>query len=183
MPITLPTGITIRTVTFWYPAAHKGIDDWASVLSGIFDDEFRPDPRLLAHTPQTRQTRALLAAPGNGRPTRCAGGRLNLLDLAATGAEAARQARSRHQTWSRTSTIRGRRPGPAEKALLHAGPQTYITYYSLRRVVGDALIIMRTGARMYPAGHSPQALIDYVHQATLLLADAAPNDVLVTVTT
>jgi hypothetical protein len=68
-----------------------------------------------------------------------------------------------------------------ESALLRAGRHTYVTYHSLRRVVGDALVTMRTGTWLYPAAGSPQALLDHVAQATARLADAAPDDVLVTV--
>jgi hypothetical protein len=95
--------------------------------------------------------------------------------------QAAQEARARHDAWSATSLIGARPPGRVESALLQAGRQTYVTYHSLRRAAGDALIIMRTGSWLYPGGSGPQALIDHVHQATLRLADAAPDDVLVTV--
>src|SRR5258706_13451441 len=117
----MPNGVTIRTVTFWYPAAHLGIDDWTEPLAVLFDGEFRPDSRLLARAVSSDRDRALLAAPKQGHPTRCAGGRLDLLDLAATSATAEQEARSRHADWSRTRTIRGRRPGRVETALLQAG--------------------------------------------------------------
>jgi len=177
----MPNGITIRTVTFWYPATHLGITDWRVPLATLFDDELRPEPRLLAAALPSRRARALLAAPVDGLPTRCAGGPVRLLDLQATGARATQEAQARHDDWSATSRIRGRRPGRVESALLRAGRHTYVTYHSLRRVVGDALIIMETGSWLYPTGSYPQALIDHVHQATLRLADAAPDDVLVTV--
>ena len=180
MPISMPGGITIRTVTFWYPATHLGITDWRLPMATLFDDELRPERRLLA-SPHSRRARALLAAPLHAHPTRCAGGPVHLLDFAATGAQAAQEAQARHDAWSATSRIGARRPGRAESGLLHAGRHTYVTYHSLRRVVGDALIIMRTGTWLYPTGRCPQALIDHVHQATLRLADAAPDDVLVTV--
>src|SRR5205823_721340 len=127
--------------------------------------------------------RALLAAPVDGHPTRCAGGLVRLLDLPATGARAAKEAQARHDAWSATCLIRGRRPGRVESVLLRAGRHTYVTYHSLRRVVGDALIIMGTGAWLYPTGFGPQALIDHVHQAILRLSDVAPDDVLVAVAT
>jgi len=177
----MPSGITIRTVTFWYPATHLGITDWRVPLAALFDDELRPARRLLAAALSSQRARALLAAPIDAHPTRCAGGPIRLLDLAATGARAAQEAQARHDAWSATCRIRGRRPGRVESALLQAGRHTYVTYHSMRRVVGDALIIMRTGCWLYPAGSCPQALIDHVHQATLRLADAAPDDVLVTV--
>ena len=180
MPINLPTGITIRTVTFWYPATHLGITDWRTTLACLFDDDLRPQRRLLAE-PHTRSTAGLLAAPADGHPTWCAGGPLRLLDITATGALAAQQAGARHDAWSATGRIGARRPGPVESALLHAGRRDYVTYHSLRRLVGDALIIMRNGASLYPRESSPQALVDHMQQATLQLADAAPDDVLVTV--
>ncbi|MGI5243363.1 hypothetical protein [Dactylosporangium sp. CA-139066] len=180
MSITLPTGVTIRTVTFWYPADHLGITDWRTTLACLFDEDLRPMRRLLAD-PGSHQTRALLAAPAGGHPTWCAGGPMRLLDIAATGAFAARQATARYDAWSATGRIGARRPGNAEAALLHAGRRSYVTYHSLRRLAGDALIIMRTGACRYPQEHSPHALVDHMQQATLLLADAAPDDVLVTV--
>ena len=68
-----------------------------------------------------------------------------------------------------------------ESALLQAGRCSYVTYHRLRRVVGDALIIMHSGAWLYPAASSPPALLDHMQQATLQLAEAAPDDVLVTV--
>jgi hypothetical protein len=180
VPISLPNGTTIRTVTFWYPAGHLGITDWRVPLAYLFDDEMRPERRLLA-MPTSGRSWALLAAPNDTDPIRCAGGPLRLLDLTATGARAAQEAGIRHDAWSATSRIRARRPGRVESALLQAGRRSYVTYHSLRRVVGDALIIMRTGAWLYPTAASPQALLDHVQQATLQLADAAPDDVLVTV--
>ncbi|WP_432830862.1 hypothetical protein [Dactylosporangium sp. CA-092794] len=180
MPINLPTGLTIRTVTFWYPATILGITDWRTTLACLFDEDLRPARRLLAE-PHSRANRGLLAAPGDGDPIRCAGGPLRLLDLAATGALAASEARARYDTWSATGRIGARRPNPVESALLAAGPAAYVTYHSLRRLTGDALIIMATGACLYPQETSPQALIDHMQQAILQLADAAPDDVLVTV--
>jgi hypothetical protein len=181
VPFTIPTGATIRTVTFWYPAHHDGIDGgaWPAVLGLIFDDEFRPARRLLA-APSTRR-RAALAAPAGARPIRCAGGRLSLLDLPATRDEAAQQAAQRYQSWSATATIRGRRPTGMEAALLGAGQDTYTSYRRLRRVVGDALVIMRSGGRLYPVGSRPRDLVEYVHEATRRLQDAAPDDVIVTI--
>ncbi|GIJ62030.1 hypothetical protein [Virgisporangium aurantiacum] len=180
MPINLPTGATVRTVTFWYPADFLGITDWATTLACLFDDDLGPEQRMLA-LPTTRRTRTLLAAPTNADPIRCAGGPLRLLDIAATGALAAREAGTRHDGWSATARVGTRRPGRVESALLQAGRHSYVTYHSLRRVVGDALVTMRTGAWLYPAAASPQALLDHVQQATARLADAAPDDVLVTV--
>jgi len=180
VPINLPTGITLRTVTFWYPATHLGITDWPTTLAGLFDEELRPARRLLAGA-DSRPARALLAAPADGDPTWCAGGPLRLLDIAATSAHAAAQAGARHDTWSATGRIGTRRPRPFESALLRAGRSDYVTYYSLRQLVGDALIIMGTGAYLYPQDSSPQALVDHVRQATLQVADADPDDVLVTV--
>ncbi len=180
MPINLPTGLTIRTVTFWYPSAILGITDWGTTLHCLFDDDLRPTRRLLAE-PHARANRALLAAPADGHPTWCAGGPLRLLDIAATGALAAAEARDRHDAWSATGRIGARRPNRVETRLLHAGAEAYVTYHSLRRVVGDALIIMATGACLYPQDSSPQALVEHMRQATLQLADAAPDDVLVTV--
>jgi hypothetical protein len=181
VPITMPNGVTIRTVTFWYPGTYLGIDDWTVPLAALFDDEFRPQPRLLARTVRSDRHRALLAAPRQGHPIRCAGGRLDLLDLAATTTTAEQEARTRHAGWARTRTVRGRRPGQVETGLLQAGRRSYVTYHSLRRVVGDALITMRTGQWLHAGAATPQALVDYVHEATSLLADAAPHDVLVTV--
>ncbi|MEJ3741805.1 hypothetical protein WEI85_00685 [Actinomycetes bacterium KLBMP 9797] len=180
MPITTPAGVHVRTATFWFPANHWGIDDWTIPLSTMLGGELEPDPRLLALPPHSGRARALLAAPVDGSPIRCAGGLLGLLDLAGTGAEAAQRARARRDTWSQTGRIRGRRPGRVEEALLRAGRQTYVTYHSLRRVVGDALIIMGTRTPLCPTERTTQALVDYVHQATMRLADAAPDDVLVT---
>jgi hypothetical protein len=181
VPITLSTGVTIQTVTFWYPHTHLGITDWRLPLATLFDDEFRPEQRLLAAPRMAHRSRTLLAAPVAGDPTRCAGGPLHLLDLGATGAQAAQDARARHHTWCGTGRVAGRRPGRVESALLDAGAHPYATYHGLRQVVGDALIIMRTGEWLYPVGAAAAALIDHVHQATLRLADAAPHDVLVTV--
>ncbi|GLL03716.1 hypothetical protein [Dactylosporangium matsuzakiense] len=181
MPIILSTGVTIRTVTFWYPATHLGIDDWAQALAVLFDEDLRPDARLFART--GCGGRAVLAAPRPGRPTRCAGGRLDQLDLAGTTAAAKREAASRHAEWCRSSTIRRRRPGPAETALLQAGRRSYLTYHSLRRVVGDALISMHTGCWRFADAATPDALVGYVQAATSMLSAAAPDDVLVTVTT
>jgi hypothetical protein len=180
VPINLPNGCTLRTVTFWYPADHLGITDWATTLACLFDDDLRPERRLLA-LPTSPRSRTLLAAPRDADPIRCAGGPLRLLDIAATGALAAREAATRHDTWSATARVGTRRPGRLETALLHAGRHSYVAYHSLRRVVGDVLVIMRTGAWLYPAAASPQALLDHVEQATAQLADAAPDDVLVTV--
>ena len=180
MPINLPSGITLRTVTFWYPATHLGITDWSTTLTLLFDDGLRPQRRLLAE-PDSHSARTLLAAPADGHPTRCAGGPLRLLDIAATGALAAAEAGARYDAWSATGRIGARRPGLVESALLDAGRGSYVIYHSLRRLVGDALIIMRSGARLHPQAASPQALLDHVHEATLLLSDAAPDDVLVTV--
>jgi hypothetical protein len=180
VPINLPNGSTLRTVTFWYPADHLGITDWRTTLACLFDDDLRPERRLLA-TPTSLRARTLLAAPSDADPIRCAGGPLRLLDLVATGALAAREAGIRHNGWSATARVGSRRPGRVESALLRAGRHSYITYHSLRRVVGDVLVVMRTGASLYPAAASPQALLDHVHQATVQLADAAPDDVLVTV--
>ena len=180
MPINLPNGTSIQTVTFWYPATHLGIDDWRVPLATLFDDDLRPQRRLLA-TPAAHHDRDLLAAPADGQPTRCAGGPLRLLDLAASGALAAAEAAVRHDRWAATGRIGARRPGRVETALLHCGRRDYMTYHRLRRVVGDALIIMRTGTFLYPADHRPQALLDHVHQATLRLSDAACDDVLVTI--
>ncbi len=180
MPISLPNGITVRTVTFWYPATHLGIDDWRVPLATLFDDYQRPERRLLA-APHSGRDRDLLAAPADGHPTRCAGGPLRLLDTAASGALAAHEAAARHDTWSATGRIGIRRPGRVETALLRSGRQNYMTYHRLRRVVGDALIIMRTATWLYPADSCPQALIDHVGQATLRLSAAEPGDVLVTV--
>nr|BFE56376.1 hypothetical protein GCM10020063_009020 [Dactylosporangium thailandense] len=180
MSITLPTGITIRTVTFWYPADHLGITDWHTTLACLFDDDLRPARRLLAD-PGADHSRALLAAPTDGHPTWCAGGPLRLLDIPATGALAAQQATARYDAWSATGRVGARRPDGAESALLHAGRRSYVTYHSLRRLAGDALIVMRTGTCRYPQENSPHALVDHMQQAILLLADAAPDDVLVTV--
>ncbi|WP_426513104.1 hypothetical protein ACPPVO_22160 [Dactylosporangium sp. McL0621] len=180
MPINLPNGTTLRTVTFWYPADHLGITDWATTLRCLFDDDLRPERRLLA-MPTSPGTRALLAAPYDADPVRCAGGPLRLLDIAATGAVAARAAAARHDVWSATARVGARRPGRVESALLRAGRPSYVMYHSLRRVVGDVLVIMRTGASLYPAAASPQALLDHVERATAQLAEAAPDDVLVTV--
>ena len=41
---------------------------------------------------------------------------------------------------------------------------------------------MSTGAYLYPQERSPQALVDHMQQATRQVADASPDDVLVTVT-
>ncbi|MEU7874280.1 hypothetical protein [Dactylosporangium sp. NPDC049140] len=180
MPINLPNGTTLRTVTFWYPADHLGITDWATTLACLFDDDLRPERRLLA-TPTAPRARTLLAAPRNTDPIRCAGGPLRLLDLAATCVHAAREAAARHDAWSATARVGARRPGRLESTLLRAGRHHYVTYHSLRRVVGDVLVIMRTGTALYPAAASPQALLDHVEQATARLADANPDDVLVTV--
>ncbi|GAA0896074.1 hypothetical protein [Virgisporangium aurantiacum] len=180
MPINLPNGIILRTVTFWYPADFLGITDWRTTLACLFDDALRPERRLLA-IPTSPGTRALLAAPSTANPIRCAGGPLRLLDIAATGALAAREAVTRHDAWSATARVGARRPGRLESALLQAGRHSYVTYHSLRRVVGDVLVVMRTGAALYPAAADPQALLDHVQQATMQLADAAPDDVLVTV--
>lgn len=180
MPINLPTGTTVRTVTFWYPANHLGITDWRTTLACLFDDDLRPVRRLLAE-PHSHRTHALLAAPVDGHPTWCAGGPLRLLDIAGTGAIAAAEAAARHDAWSATGRVGARRPGPVESALLAAGRRNYVTYHSLRRVVGDALIIMATGGCLYPQESTPHALVDHVQQATFHLADAAPDDVLVTV--
>jgi hypothetical protein len=180
VPINLPNGTTLRTVTFWYPADHLGITDWATTLACLFDEDLRPERRLLA-MPTSPRSRTLLAAPRDCDPVRCAGGPVRLLDIAATGALAAREAGARHDGWSATGRVGARRPGRLESALLRAGRHRYITYHSLRRVVGDVLVIMRTGASLYPAAANPQALLDHVEQATVLLADAAPDDVLVTV--
>jgi hypothetical protein len=182
VPISLPNGITVRTVTYWYPATHLGIDDWRVPLATLFDAELRPERRLLA-MPAVGHDRDLLAAPIDGQPTRCAGGPLRLLDTASSGALAAREAAVRHDRWAATGRIGARRPGRVETALLRCGRSDYMTYHRLRRVVGDALIIMRTGTFLYPADHCPQALLDHVHQATLRLSDAARDDVLVTVAT
>jgi hypothetical protein len=108
---------------------------------------------------------------------------LRLLDIAATGALAAREAGTRPDWWSATARVGTRRPGRVESALLRAGRHSYVTYHSLRRVIGDALVNMRTGAWLYPAAASPQALLDHVQQATARLADAAPDDMLVAVPT
>jgi hypothetical protein len=43
VPISLPNGITIRTVTFWYPANLLGITDWRAPLANLFDDDLRPE--------------------------------------------------------------------------------------------------------------------------------------------
>jgi LSD1 subclass zinc finger protein len=180
MPINLPTGATVRTVTFWYPADFLGITDWGTTLTLLFDDDLRPEQRMPA-LPTCRRARTLLAAPTGADPIRCAGGPLHLLDIAATGALAAREAEARHDRWSATARVGTRRPGRLESALLRAGRHSYVTYHSLRRVVGDALVTMRTGGWLYPAAASPQALLDHVAQATARLADAAPDDVLVTV--
>jgi hypothetical protein len=180
VPINLPNGSTLRTVTFWYPADHLGITDWRTTLACLFDDDLRPERRLLA-TPTSPRARTLLAAPSDADPIRCAGGPLRLLDLVATGALAAREAGARHDGWSATARVGSRRPGRVESALLRAGRHSYVTYHSLRRVVGDVLVVMRTGASLYPAAASPQALLDHVQQATVQLADAAPDDVLVAV--
>ena len=182
MPITTPAGTTARTVTFWYPAAAKGFTDWSIPLSVMFDDDLRPHPRLLAHPPRTAHEQTLLAAPKPGTPLKCAGGRLDLLDLPGTGEHAAHEARTRYDLWSRSSRIRGRRPNPLESALLQAGERTYVTYHRLRRVVGDVLIDMRSTDWVMPAAATPEALIDYVHHAAYRLSDAAPDDVLVAVT-
>jgi hypothetical protein len=180
VPITLPHGVTLRTVTFWYPAGHLGITDWATTLACLFDDDLRPVRRLLAQ-PLPPSTRTLLAAPADTRPVRCAGGVLRLLDIAATSALAEQEADVRYDRWSATSRIGPRRPHRIEAALLRAGRSSYVTYHRLRRVVGDALISMRTGAYQYPADASPQALLEHVQHATEQLAGAAPDDVLVTV--
>jgi hypothetical protein len=180
VPISLHHGVTLRTVTFWYPADHLGITDWATTLACLFDDDLRPQPRLLA-LPTCPGARTLLAAPRDTHPVRCAGGPLRLLDIPATGALAAREAEARYDAWSATSRIGTRRPRQAESDLLQAGRCSYVTYHRLRRVVGDALIIMRTGTWLYPAAASPQALLGHVQQATAQVAGAAPDDVLVTV--
>jgi hypothetical protein len=106
---------------------------------------------------------------------------VRLLDIAASADLATSEAAARHDTWSVTGRVGSRRPGRVEQALLRAGRDTYLTYHSLRRVVGDALIIMADQTWLYPAGASPQALLDHVHQATLRLSDAAADDVLVAV--
>jgi hypothetical protein len=180
VPINLPNGTSLRTVTFWYPATILGITDWRTTLAGLFDDDLRPTRRLLAE-PHSRRARGLLAAPADGDPTWCAGGPLRLLDIAGTGAIAAAEAGARHDGWSATGRVGARRPGPVEAALLHAGRASYVTYHSLRRLVGDVLVSMPTGDCLYPQEASPQALVDHMQQATLRLADADPDDVLVTV--
>lgn len=180
MPIRMATSVTVRTVTFWYPARHLGITNWRVALAGLFDDELRPVRRMIA-APHAGEARGLLAAPGEGQPTRCAGGPVYLLDLAGTGAQAAEEAGARHDAWSATGRVCGRRPGRVETELLEAGRADYVTYHSQRRVVGDALIIMRTGGWLHPTGSGPQALIDHVRLAVSTLSEAAPDDVLVTV--
>lgn len=179
MPIAMPCGVMVRTVTFWYPADHLGIEDWTVPLATYFDDGVQPHRRLLA---ASRSASPLLAAPHGGRRMWCAGGPLNLLDLAGTGAIAGEQARSRFRLWTRTGTVRGRRPGPAEADLLRAGERSYVAYHSLRRVVGDVLVVMRNGwlPQQSTAG-TPDALLAFVQRATGLLAQANPNDVLITV--
>jgi hypothetical protein len=180
VPIRMPTGITLRTVTFWYPATHLGITDWRETLANLFDDDLRPERRLLACL-QADDDRTLLAVPVDGHPVRCAGGPVRLLDMAASADLAKDNAAVRYDMWSATGRVGARRPGPVELALLRAGRHAYLTYHSLRRVVGDALIVMADQSWLYPAGASPQALLDHVHHATLRLADAAADDVLVTV--
>jgi hypothetical protein len=179
MPFSLPNEVTVRTVTFWYPATHLGIDDWRVPLATLFDDDLRPQRRLLA-APAADRNRELLAAPADGQPTRCAGGPLRLLDLAATGALAAAEAAARHDTWSTVGRIRGRRPGTAESALLRSGRTAYITYHRLRWVVGDALIDMHTGTWLFAPDRAPQTLLDHMREATRRLSAAEPGDVLVT---
>jgi hypothetical protein len=174
----MSTGVTVRTVTFWYPADHLGITDWGTTLADLFDDELRAEQRLLA---EPHSDRPLLAAPADGNPTRCAGGPLRLLDLAATATLAGRQAQARHDAWSATGRVGTRRPGRIEAGLLRAGRHDYVTYHRLRRVVGDALIIMGTHACLYPQESHPQALVNHMQQATAALADATPDDVLVAV--
>ncbi|GAA4731885.1 hypothetical protein [Phytohabitans rumicis] len=180
MPIAMPRGVMVRTITFWYPADHLGIDDWTIPLATYFDDEIQPHRRLLAAAPPSASP--LLAAPRSGHRTWCAGGPLNLLDLAGTGAIAGQEARSRFRRWTRTGTVRGRRPRPAEADLLRAGEQTYVAYHRLRRVVGDVLVVMRNGwLPQQPTASTPDALLAFVQHATGLLAQANPNDVLITV--
>jgi hypothetical protein len=180
VPINLPNGTSIRTVTFWYPATHLGIDDWRVPLATLFDDDLRPQQRLLAK-PAAGHDRDLLAAPAAGQPTRCAGGPLRLLDITASGGLAAQEAAARHDRWAATGRIGARRPGRVETALLRCGRADYMTYHRLRRVVGDALIIMASASWLYPADHHPQALLDHVRQATERLSDADPDDVLVAI--
>ncbi|GAA4470968.1 hypothetical protein [Phytohabitans houttuyneae] len=182
MPIAMPSGVMVRAVTFWYPSNHLGIDDWTVPLSTYFNDEVRPDRRLLAAVAQPRPERLLLAAPLSGPRIRCAGGHLSLLDLAGTGAVAAAQARSRHHRWTQMGTVGARRPGRAEVALLRAGEQSYVAYHRLRRVVGDVLVVMHDGRRVrQPDGCSPDALLAFVQEAIGRLAQADPDDVIVTV--
>jgi hypothetical protein len=184
MPIVMPSGFTVRTVTLWYPADHPNIDDWSLAHAGPFDADLLPDRRLLALPAGRRSSTTGLAAPRTAQDAvRCAGGRVYRLDLPATAAQAARCAAGRHDDWRQTGTVRGRRPGLAEAALLHAGRDTYITYHRLRRVVGDAVACMPAGQWFYPAACAPETLVDYVYRATALLAESHPYDVLLAIRT
>jgi hypothetical protein len=181
MPIKMATGVTLRTVTFWCPANYLGITDWPCILAQLFDEDLRPDRRLLALPEADREVR-WLASPGVGRPVRCAGGPLRLIDVAGTGALAAEEAAARHRLWSATGhVVPRRRPRSVELALLRAGRDSYVTYHRLRRVVGDALLARGCGDVLVPADARPQTLLDHLRTATSRLADADPDDVLYTV--
>jgi hypothetical protein len=178
MPYTTTFGVTIRTVTIWYSSQDINLEDGSIPMSTLLAHDDRPAVKLLA---MPGAHRSELAAPHGRDTVRCAGGRLQMLDLTGSSAEAASLARSRYQAWSADPTGRGKPPYSADElTMLRAGRDAYVTWQRLRWIVGDALVKIH-GATMQPYGAMPQHRLHYVQRAWAALSTAAPTDAIISV--
>lgn len=170
MPITVDqTGLVIYHVIYAIPAADTGD---LPHPHAVFNDDVRPDPRLLAR-PDSDPAQLVFVKPGTDR--RCAGGPRALIDLEATRRRGASRAYARYESWQRDpATIRLR---GWEKTLVQEGQDAFVDYWRLRMPVADALIC-RNGPALCPTDGSIAAGLRYARNANRLL-DALPEDTLI----
>jgi hypothetical protein len=171
MPIVTPTGVVIRHVVLCV-AATTAVPVHA--LDRLFDDDVRPEPRLLA---RPGSDPAALSAVQPGQPLRCAGGPRRLIDLDLMRGHAGRMAHSRYRRWrNRPDAVDVR---AWERALMQQGRDAYVEHRRLRATAGDAFLVLDgEGRRICPADISLAARHSYAIDVNRHL-DALAGDALV----
>ncbi|MFC0532131.1 hypothetical protein [Phytohabitans kaempferiae] len=167
MPIVTATQVRISHITYCIPP--RVAQRVTNPASAVFDDQIRPDHRLLAR-PDSKRER--LVQVRDGSPLRCAGGPLWMIDLdrmRRRGLE-----RARHRLAQRRDGVRTQQWRRWETELLELGEDAYLEYWQLRHAAVDALCELRSADRrppLCPLNNSPHARLAYVRQANRRLAE------------